>query len=408
MMDVLKGKKILLGLTGSIAVYKSAVLTRLLVKAGAEVKVIMTEGAKTFVCPLTFSTLSKNPVYTEFVSSEGAVWQSHVELGLWADALLIAPATANTIAKMSNGLCDNMLTAVYLSAKCPVILAPAMDRDMWLHPSTLNNLEKLKSYGNHIIPVGEGELASGLVGAGRLAEPEEIVAYLEQFFFKQDKPELSEFFEGKNVLITAGPTQESLDPVRFISNHSSGRMGIALAEEASRRGASVSLVLGPSQLRPKDASVELVAVKSAEDMYNAVDERFDKADITIMAAAVADFTPLTTANKKIKKSGKGNMSIELKRTKDILKSMGAKKRADQLLAGFALETNDEVANAKRKLESKNLDFIVLNSMREKGAGFQHHTNKITILDKHNNLKTFELKSKYDVAKDIWNYAAELS
>ena len=440
-MALLKGKKILLGLTGSIAVYKSAMLVRLLVKAGAEVQVIMSKAATTFVQPLTFSTLSKNPVYTDFVNNDGAVWNSHVELGLWADVLLIAPASANTIAKMSNGLCDNLLTAIYLSAKCPVLVAPAMDRDMWLHPSTLHNLEKLESYNNHIIPVGDGELASGLSGAGRLAEPEDIVQYLTQFFDSANtvantsnvdnsvdksahavdnvtgnvnKPnaailsdtDSSNDLKGKKVLLTAGPTRESIDPVRFISNHSSGRMGISLAEEATRRGAEVCLVLGPTQLKPTDSRVEVVSVKSAQDMFEAVDERFDSADFIIMAAAVADFTPLTTSDKKIKKKDKGNMILELGRTKDILKTMGGRKKDSQVLVGFALETNNEVENAQRKLKSKNLDFIVLNSMREKGAGFQHNTNKITILDKHNNIQKFELKTKDAVAADIWSYAEQ--
>jgi len=407
----LKNKKILIGITGSIAAYKAVILTRLLVKAGAVVKVIMTDAAKTFVAPLTFSTLSKNPVYSTFTESEDGIWNNHVELGLWADVLLIAPATANTLAKMSNGICDNLLSAVYLSAKCPVFVAPAMDLDMWLHPSTQKNIKNLESYGNKIIPVGDGELASGLHGAGRLAEPEAIFEYFENFFhstsIKKEK-ETTDALKGKKVLITAGPTQEALDPVRFISNHSSGKMGISLAEAALSKGADVYLVLGPTSLKPTSSEINVLSVKSAEDMFNAVDKNFDDSDLIIMAAAVADFTPLTTSDKKIKKSGKDNMILELKRTKDILKTMGQRKKEHQILVGFALETNNEVENATRKLTSKNLDFIVLNSMREKGAGFKHNTNRITIFDKYNKIAKFELKSKDEVAYDILNYAAKLT
>ena len=409
-MNNLKNKKILIGITGSIAAYKAVILTRLLVKAGAVVKVIMTDAAKTFVAPLTFSTLSKNPVYSTFTESEDGIWNNHVELGLWADILLIAPATANTLAKMSNGICDNLLSAVYLSAKCPVFVAPAMDLDMWLHPSTQKNIKNISSFGNKIIPVGDGELASGLHGAGRLAEPEAIFEYLENFFqqtFTEKEKETTDALKGKKVLITAGPTQEALDPVRFISNHSSGKMGISLAEAALSRGAEVYLVLGPTSLKPTSSEINVLSVKSAEDMFNAVDQNFDDSDLIIMAAAVADFTPLTTSDKKIKKSGKDNMILELKRTKDILKTMGQRKKEDQILVGFALETNNELENATRKLTSKNLDFIVLNSMREKGAGFKHNTNRITILDKYNKIAKFELKSKDEVAYDILNYAAEI-
>ena len=410
-MNNLKNKKILIGITGSIAAYKAVILTRLLVKAGAVVKVIMTDAAKTFVAPLTFSTLSKNPVYSSFVESEDGLWNNHVELGLWADVLLIAPATANTLAKMSTGICDNLLSAVYLSAKCPVLVAPAMDLDMWLHPSTKNNIKAIESFGNKIIPVGDGELASGLHGAGRLAEPEAICEYLDGFLgdsFNQKENKKSNNLEGKKVLITAGPTQESLDPVRFISNHSSGKMGISIAEAALARGADVYLVLGPTNLKPLSQAINVLSVKSAEDMFNAVDKEFDNSDLIIMAAAVADFTPITRSDKKIKKSGKGNMMLELTRTKDILKTMGGRKKEHQMLVGFALETNNEIENATRKLNSKNLDFIVLNSMREKGAGFKHATNRITILDKYNKITKFELKSKDEVALDILSYAENLS
>lgn len=406
----LEGKKILIGITGSIAVYKIAMLTRFFVKEGAEVQIIMTEGAKSFVQPLTFSTLSKNPVHSKFVPSEGALWTNHVELGLWADLMIIAPATANTMAKMAQGLCNNLLTAVYLSAKCPVMFAPAMDLDMWHHPATQNNIKLLTSFGNLMIPVGSGELASGLVGEGRLAEPEEILEFVRRHFDKtgeaaatgaQDS-NLDKPLKGKKVLISAGPTQESLDPVRFISNHSSGRMGIALAESAAKRGAEVHLVLGPTSLRPENPEIQVHPVKSAEDMYQAVTGQFDNADYSIMAAAVADFTPLSHSETKIKKSGKDNMILELKRTKDILKHLGTIKKENQLLIGFALETNNEIENAKRKLNGKNLDLIVLNSMRQKGAGFQHNTNKITILDRNTKITHFELKSKTEVAEDIWD------
>ena len=416
-MAVLKGKKIIIGITGSIAAYKVAMLTRLLVKEGAEVQIIMTEAAKTFVQALTFSTLSKNPVHSEFVPTEGALWTNHVELGLWADLILIAPASANTLSKMATGICDNLLTAVYLSAKCPVLFAPAMDLDMWKHPATQNNIEKLISYGNHLIPVGSGELASGLVGEGRLAEPEDIIQFLEKFIEngstavskESDSTDssVSQDLKGKTIVISAGPTQESLDPVRFISNHSSGRMGIALAEDAAARGAVVHLVLGPTNLKPENPAVNVHPVKSAEDMFQAVTGLFNKTDIAIMAAAVADFTPISHSETKIKKSGKDNMFLELKRTKDILKHLGEIKSKEQVLVGFALETNNEIENATKKLKKKNLDLIVLNSMRQKGAGFKHNTNKITILDRYNKITDFELKSKVEVATDIWNYIVSL-
>lgn len=398
--SLLSNKKILLGVTGSIAAYKTALITRLLIKAGAEVKIVMTDAAKEFITPLTLSTLSKNPVQSAFTNAEGALWNNHVDLGLWADVLLIAPASANTMAKMANGICDNLLTAVYLSAKCPVLLAPAMDRDMWLHPSTQYNIEKLSGYGNKIIPAEDGELASGLYGVGRLAEPETILNTLEEFF-AENSPEQD--LQGKTIIITAGPTREPFDPVRFISNHSTGKMGIALAEEIAMRGGKVQLVLGPTDLRPKNPAVEVISVMSAEDMFQAVDQRFADCDWGIMAAAVADFTPLTTSDEKIKKSGKDDMVVQLKRTKDILKTMGGRKAAHQKLIGFALETQNGQANALKKLKSKNADCIVLNSPKVKGAGFKHDTNKVTILDKNNKVAEYELKSKRAVAKDIIDY-----
>ncbi len=400
----LKGKKILLGISGSIAAYKSAMLTRFFIKKGAEVKVIMTQAATNFISPLTFSTLSKHPVTTQFFSKQEAVWNNHVELGLWADIMLIAPASANTLAKMANGICDNVLLATYLSAKCPVFFAPAMDLDMWLHPATQNNIELLKNYGNHLISVEHGELASGLVGKGRMAEPENIVAELEEYLFQNQVQKL----KGQKVLITAGPTYEPLDPVRFIGNHSSGKMGIALAEVAFKHGASVSLVLGATSLRPRYKGIEVVAVRTAQQMFDATTVRFENSDVAILAAAVADFTPIEVSDTKIKKKKTDDgMTLRLKRTNDILATLGKTKKTTQTLVGFALETNNEVENAQRKLQKKNLDFIVLNSLRDKGAGFKFDTNKITILDKHNKLQEFELKSKREAAEDIIQKVLEM-
>lgn len=389
---MLKGKKILLGITGSIAAYKSAVLTRLLVKAGAEVKVVMTAAAKDFVTPLSLSTLSKNPVLTDLV--EGDSWANHVMLGRWADIMLIAPLSCNTLAKMAGGSCDNLLMAVYLSATCPVVVAPAMDEDMWHHATTKNNLKKISSWGNYCIPVEKGELASGLIGDGRMAEPETIVLWLKEFFLA--KLEL----KGKKVLITAGPTYESIDPVRFIGNHSSGKMGVAIAEEMSKRGAMVTLVLGPSAIAV-GSGIKIVKVRSAEEMYKACSTIFAKTDIAVMSAAVADYTPATIVKEKIKKET-GDLTITLTKTKDILKSLGAKKKKGQLLIGFALETNNEKANALKKLDSKNADLIILNSLRDEGAGFGHDTNKITIFDKAGKAHPFEVKSKKEAAIDIVN------
>jgi phosphopantothenoylcysteine decarboxylase / phosphopantothenate---cysteine ligase len=394
---MLKGKKILLGITGSIAAYKSAVLVRLLVKQGADVKVIMTRAAKDFVTPLSLSTLSKNDVLADITDND--TWANHVMLGRWADVMLIAPLSCNTLAKMANGLCDNLLMAVYLSATCPVVVAPAMDEDMWHHSSTKENLKKIASFNNQIIPVEKGELASGLVGEGRMAEPENIVNWLEIFF--SNKLQL----KGKKVLITGGPTYESIDPVRFIGNHSSGKMGVAIAEEMKNRGANVTLVLGPSNISVPE-NIEVIKITSANEMYEACVSRFENTDIAVMSAAVADYTPVNTASQKIKKND-STFSIELTKTKDILKSLGEKKNNKQLLVGFALETNNEKEYALKKLQAKNADMIVLNSLNDTGAGFGHDTNKITIFDKHNNEYKFDTKSKKEVAKDIVNTIIKL-
>lgn len=388
----LKDKKIILGISGSIAAYKSATLVRLLIKKGCEVRVIMTDHAQDFITSLTLSTLSNHKVYTDMFAD--GVWENHVELGLWADAFLVAPCTATTLSKLANGHANNMLTASYLSAKCPIFIAPAMDLDMWKHGSTVSNLEAVKNYGNEIIPVGHGELASGLVGDGRMAEPEDIVLYLEEHF--QSNQDLL----GKKIMITAGPTIESLDPVRFISNHSTGKMGIALANECVNRGAQVTLVLGPSILKPQN-EVEVIDVKSAQDMYEACKSRFSETDVTVLAAAVADYTPLTTATEKIKKKD-GDLSIQLKRTIDIAATFGKIKKEGQITIGFALETQNELENAKAKRERKNFDFIVLNSLKQKGAGFKSDTNKVTIIHKNDHIKEYPLKSKTKVAKDIVN------
>ncbi|MGG9961470.1 bifunctional phosphopantothenoylcysteine decarboxylase/phosphopantothenate--cysteine ligase CoaBC [Ferruginibacter sp. SUN106] len=394
---MLQGKKIILGITGSIAAYKTAVLVRLLVKQGAEVKVIMTTAAKDFVTPLVLSTLSKNDVLSDIANNDS--WANHVMLGRWADIMLIAPLSCNTLAKMANGLCDNLLMAVYLSATCPVVVAPAMDEDMWHHTSTKDNLKKLSSFSNHIIPVANGELASGLIGEGRMAEPENIVEWLDHFFL--NKLEL----KGKKILVTAGPTYEALDPVRFIGNHSSGKMGIALAAEMQSRGANVTLVLGPSIITAPE-NIEVIKVKSASEMYEACISRFDKMDIAVMSAAVADYTPVNIASEKIKKND-DSFTIELTKTKDILKSLGEKKTDKQFLVGFALETNNEKAYALKKLQTKNADMIVLNSLNDIGAGFGHDTNKITIFDRGGKEYNFDTKSKQEVAKDIVNTIIKL-
>ncbi len=394
---MIKGKNILLGVCGSIAAYKAALIVRLFVQNGDSVRVIMTDDATDFISPLSLSTLSKNPVHQSFIANTNTgEWTNHVELGLWADVFVIAPATANTIAKLANGLCDNLLTATYLSAKCPVFVAPAMDLDMWKHQATQRNIQQLTDIGNHIIDVEDGELASGLSGKGRLAEPEHIFEKISDFFGNSNE------FAGKQVLVTAGPTQEDIDPVRYITNHSTGTMGVEIANAFAQQGANVSLVLGPtSKSFEFHSNIDLIRVHSASDMFEAVDQRFDQADITVMSAAVADYTPKQTSSKKIKKTG-DDLSIELVRTKDILQTMGKRKQPNQILVGFALETNDEIKNATKKLHNKNLDFIVLNSMNDPGAGFKHATNQVTIIDKFDKITTFELKSKREVAQDILN------
>lgn len=394
---MLQGKKILLGVTGSIAAYKATILVRLLVKQGAEVKVIMTAAAKEFVTPLSLSTLSKNDVLSDIADND--TWANHVMLGRWADIMLLAPLSCNTLAKMANGLCDNLLMAVYLSATCPVVAAPAMDEDMWHHQSTKDNLKKITSFGNHIIPVEKGELASGLIGDGRMAEPETIMGWLNNYF--SNKLELKE----KRVLITAGPTYEAIDPVRFIGNHSSGKMGVAIAVEIKKRGADVVLVLGPSAITVPD-NIEVIRVKSADEMYQACIKYFDTTDIAIMSAAVADYTPVSSAKEKIKKT-EDVFNVELTKTKDILKSLGEKKTGKQLLVGFALETNNEKEYALKKLQTKNADMIVLNSLNDTGAGFGYDTNKITIFDKKGNEYPFDIKPKNEVAKDIVNTIIKL-
>ncbi len=389
----MQGKKIILGISGSIAAYKAASLTRLLIKAGAEVQVLMTKNACEFISPLTLSTLSKREVHTSVIAENS--WNNHVELGLWADAMVIAPATATTLAKLANGICDNVLTATYLSARCPVFVAPAMDLDMWKHPATLRNLQLLKQDGVQQFAVGYGELASGLVGEGRMAEPEEIVAHLAHFFAQQAD------FQGKKILITAGPTYEPIDPVRFVGNRSSGKMGVAIAESLAERGAIVHLVLGPSRLSPKNPNIQLHRVETAIEMYEACVGIFSTCDAAILSAAVADYRPANVANQKIKKKG-DTLDIQLVKNPDIAAALGQAKKENQILVGFALETNDELENAKGKLERKNLDFIVLNSLRDVGAGFSGDTNKVTIVHRNNKIENFELKSKDDVAYDITN------
>lgn len=395
----MQGKKILLGITGSIAAYKAAFLTRLLIKQGAEVQVLMTPAATKFITPLTLATLSKRPVHSQVSDEES--WNNHVEMGLWADAMVIAPTTATTIAKLANGMADNVIVATYLSARCPVFFAPAMDLDMWVHPATLQNVRQLQSYGNHLIPVGHGELASGLVGAGRMAEPEDIVQFLEDYFDEEARRNASSL-ANKTIVITAGPTFEDIDPVRYIGNRSSGRMGIAIAEEAAKRWAKVKLVLGPSMLeiaKTFEKDIEVIHVRNAEQMFEATVQNYPNADVAVMAAAVADYRPKIMAAEKIKKKT-GDMNIKLVRTPDIAARLGTMKQKGQINVGFALETENELKNAQRKLVKKNFDFIVLNSLKDKGAGFQHDTNKVTFVDAQNNMTNFELKSKSAVAVDI--------
>ena len=396
---MLKDKNIILGVCGSIAAYKSAILVRMLVKAGANVKVILTSDAANFITPLTLATLSKHPVYTQYFEEETGVWSNHVELGLWADYMIIAPASANTLAKMTSGLCDNLLTAVYLSAKCPVLFAPAMDLDMWKHESTRYNIQKLISYGNMLVPPGDGELASGLFGEGRMVEPEQIVSFLENFI-QMNLPLL-----GKKAMVTAGPTYEAIDPVRFIGNHSSGKMGFAIADELARLGAEVTLITGPTAEK-SNQSVTRIDIVSAAQMLDACTSFFPDADITVMSAAVADYTPAVTATQKIKKSS-AEFSLELTKTTDILYTLGSRKANGQILIGFALETEDEERNAKDKLTRKNLDLIVLNSLNDEGAGFKSNTNKITIFNRALEKTIFETKSKTAVAQDICNEILKL-
>lgn len=388
---MLKDKKILLGITGSIAAYKSILIVRQLIKAGAEVKVVLTPAAKDFVSPLTLATLSKNPVLIDLFEENS--WSNHVMLGRWADLMLIAPLTCNTLAKMAQGACDNLLMAIYLSATCPVAAAPAMDEDMWHHATIKANLETIARHGVTLLPVGKGELASGLYGDGRMAEPDDIVSLIEERFF------LTKKLEGKRVLVSAGPTYEPIDPVRFIGNHSSGKMGVAIAVELAKRGAQVDLVLGPSSMQIHNSAIVVHKVKTAAEMYDKCIEVFDKASIGIMCAAVADYTPVIQASEKIKKTG-STLVLELTKTKDILQALGEKKKKDQFLVGFALETNNEKAYAIGKLEKKNADMVVMNSLNDTGAGFGHDTNKITIFDKNGGEWNYEQKTKQQVAKDI--------
>ena len=393
---MLENKKIVLGITGGIAAYKACNLARLLIKKGAEVQVVMTPSAKEFITPLTLSTLTHKPVVSEFFDRRDGSWHSHVDIGLWADAMIIAPATASSIGKMANGIADNMLITTYLSMKAPVFVAPAMDLDMYAHPSTQQNIQRLVSYGNHIIEPGTGFLASKLEGKGRMKEPEKIVEVLEKHFSK------SQSLTGKSVLITAGPTYEKIDPVRFVGNYSSGKMGYALAEACAKQGAEVTLVSGPVMLQTKHPAIRRIDVESAQEMYSAATTHFPQADIAILSAAVADFTPETTADKKIKRKG-DELVLNLRPTQDIAAALGAIKNENQLLVGFALETDNEVQNAQDKMKRKNFDFIVLNSLQDKGAGFRVDTNKITIIDRQQGTTAYETKSKQEVAEDIVEY-----
>lgn len=401
MAEVLKGKKIVLGITGSIAAYKACYIIRGLIKKGAEVQVVITPAGKEFITPITLSALTSKPVISEFFAQRDGTWNSHVDLGLWADAMLIAPATASTIGKMANGIADNMLITTYLSAKAPVFVAPAMDLDMFAHPSTQKNLETLRSYGNHIIEPASGELASHLVGKGRMEEPDIVIRHLEDYFASKDGD-----LKGKTVLITTGPTYEKIDPVRFIGNYSSGKMGFALADECASRGAKVVLIAGPTQQKTRYSSVERYDVESASQMFEVVKDKFPDADAAILSAAVADYTPEQVADEKIKREKTGEMTLALKPTQDIAAFLGTWKNnfplREKILVGFALETNNEETNALDKLNRKNLDFIVLNSLNDKGAGFQCDTNKVTIIDREGR-EEYPLKSKAEVAHDIVNH-----
>lgn len=395
---MVEGKKILLGICGSIAAYKSILLIRLLVKAGAEVKVVITHSAKDFVTPLSLSTISKNEVLVD--SSRNDVWNNHVQLGRWADIMLIAPLSCNTLAKMANGICDNLLLATYLSATCPVVVAPAMDEDMWLHPTTKVNVEKIQANGNAVIPVEKGELASGLYGDGRMAEPEQIISYMERNFF------FNPVLKGRKALVTAGPTHEPFDPVRFIGNQSTGKMGAAIANELALRGAEVELILGPSSIEIKDPRIRVTRVQTAAEMYKACLDIFPSAQIAVMSAAVADYTPASFSDDKIKKNAE-TFNLELSRTKDILLALGKKKKPGQILVGFALENTHEEENARKKLKSKNADMIVLNSLNDAGAGFGYDTNQVTVFEKSGTVTPFGKKSKHQVARDIVDLIVKL-
>lgn len=395
-MSFLKDKNVLIGITASIAAYKSAFLIREFIKKGANVRVIQTTESQQFITPLTLSTLSKNPVLVELTREDGKIWNNHVEIGLWADLFVIAPVTAKTLSKMANGRCDNLLISTYLSAKCPVFFAPAMDLDMFKHQSTQENINKLVSYGNIYIPPGDGELASGLYGKGRMAEPLDIITSIE----KTISDELP--LQNKNILVTAGPTYESIDPVRFIGNYSSGKMGFSIADSAANLGANVTLISGPTKQKLKNSNINLINVVSAEEMFERCTENFKKNEIIIMSAAVSDYTPKYILKNKIKKKSQ-NLNLELIKTKDILHTLSKNKTPEQLLVGFALETTNEIENAKKKLFQKKIDFIVLNSLNDEGSGFDNDTNKITIIDKNNKLHKFELKSKREVADDIINH-----
>lgn len=392
----LKDKHIVLGITGSIAAYKAASLARLFVKEGAEVQIVITPSGKEFITPVTLSALTGKPVVCDFFGANDGTWHSHVDLGLWADFMVIAPATAATMGKMANGIADNMLVTTYMSMKAPIFIAPAMDLDMFAHPSTTRNISLLQSYGNHIIEPASGELASHLIGKGRMEEPENIVAYIKDYFERQDS------LSKKKILITAGPTYEKLDPVRFIGNYSSGKMGFALAEECAERGAEVVLIAGPVSLKTYHPNIRRIDVESAEQMYQAAINEFPDTDTAILCAAVADYRPIEQADNKIKRKEGSNLTLELIPNKDIAASLGKVKKEGQTLIGFALETNNEEQNAIDKIKKKNLDYIVLNSLNDSGAGFQHDTNKIAILDKTGNRQNFQLKNKKDVAKDIIN------
>lgn len=391
---MLKGKHIILGITGSIAAYKAAYIIRALVKKGAEVQVVITPAGKEFITPITLSALSSNPVISDFFSNRDGTWHSHVDLGLWADAMLIAPATASTIGKMANGIADNMLVTTYLSCKAPVFIAPAMDLDMFAHPTTQQNLERLRSFGNHIIEPAEGELASHLVGKGRMEEPDKIIAALEAFFAQSTQ------LNNKKILITAGPTYEKIDPVRFIGNYSSGKMGYALAEACAACGAEVTLISGPVSLKAKHPAIRCIRIESAHEMYQIAMQEFPASDAAILCAAVADYRPDSQSAEKIKREKTGDITLHLVPNPDIALALGTIKKPNQVVAGFALETNDELHHAMDKLKRKNLDFIVLNSLKDEGAGFQCDTNKVSIIDKQGTLKTYPLKSKQEVAVDI--------